>query len=95
MSKPIKSYPKSQRSDVISRRLSGKARGLGYLSAVDAKNETWKPQKENKDKQPMEQNLKREYGSVAMCHIAGYSGGDTQYFLLKFYQCKGQLYDKR
>ena len=50
MSKPIKSYPKSQRSDVISRRLSGKARGLGYLSAVDAKNETWKPQKENKDK---------------------------------------------
>ena len=34
MSKPISSYPESERRNVVARRLPGSARGLGYISAV-------------------------------------------------------------
>ena len=36
MTKPIRSYPKREQAAVISRRLSGLDRGLGWLSAKDA-----------------------------------------------------------
>lgn len=35
MTKPIKSYPVSQRKAVVDRRLAGVARGIGWLSAMD------------------------------------------------------------
>jgi len=36
MTKAISSYPKSERKQVIARRLRGNTRGLGYWAAVDA-----------------------------------------------------------
>ena len=36
MTKPIKSYPESERLSVVKRRLAGAGRGLGYLAAVEA-----------------------------------------------------------
>ena len=37
MTKPIKSFPKSEQSIVISRRLKNKTDGLGYASALEAR----------------------------------------------------------
>ena len=37
MSKPIRSYPKAQRIEVVKRRLTQAVKGLGYWAAVDAK----------------------------------------------------------
>jgi hypothetical protein len=36
MTKAIRSYPVSKQAEVISRRLRGQSRGIGYLSAKDA-----------------------------------------------------------
>ena len=37
MSKPIRSYPKGQQAQVITRRLAGQTGGLGYILALGAK----------------------------------------------------------
>ena len=36
MTKCIKSFPESERRDVINRRIKGNSGGLGYVSAVEA-----------------------------------------------------------
>ena len=36
MTKPISSYPESERLSVVKRRLAGAGKGIGYASAVEA-----------------------------------------------------------
>lgn len=38
MSKPIRSYPESERAKVVARRLQNKTGGCGYWAAIDYQN---------------------------------------------------------
>jgi len=51
MTKPLSSYPESERKSIVTRRLNGKTCGLGFLSARDFENS--KNAKEAKKKKPV------------------------------------------